>query len=88
MANRKDFDNYIMACVRKYEENHPNDVLKATKKVDIPVKECVYCNGSPKYIYNIPFYRSVGIENNELVILDDNKTTIKINYCPMCGRKL
>ena len=43
MANRSDLDNYIMACVRRYEENHPEDKLVATKQIKVPVDRCSVC---------------------------------------------
>ena len=87
MSDRQGFDNYIMACVRKYEENHPDDKLTATKQVKVPVNGCEYCQGKED-LYNIPFYLRIGIEKDELLIETDETRAIKIRYCPMCARKL
>lgn len=86
MANRSDLDNYIMACVRKYEEKHPEDRLTATKQVKVPVDGCEYCQGKEDLL-NIPFYLRVGIEKDELVVETNDTRRIKIHNCPMCGRK-
>lgn len=87
MANRNDLDNYIMACVRKYEEKHPEDKFVATKSVKVPVEGCEVCRGEDD-LYNIPFYQSVSVDKGELVVVNQDTIKIKINFCPKCGRKL
>ena len=87
MANRVDFDNYIMACVKKYEEKHPEDRFVVKKNIKVPVEGCKVCR-SEDDLYNIPFYQSVSVENGELVVVNEDTIKIKIHYCPICGRKL
>lgn len=87
MSDRQGFDNYIMSCLRKYEENHPDVKLTAKKQITVPVNGCEYCQ-SKEDLYNIPFYLRIGIEKDELLIETDETRAIKIRYCPMCARKL
>lgn len=87
MANRIDLENYIMACVRRYEENHPEDKLVATKQIKVPIDGCSVCRGEED-LYNIPFYQSVMVTNGQLIVINEDTIKIKIRFCPMCGRKL
>lgn len=87
MANRQNFDNYIMSCLKKYEEKHPDIKLSAKKTVQIPIDGCEYCRTEDD-LYNIPFYLGVRIENGNLIIDGDNVVNIKIHFCPICGKKL
>lgn len=86
MSDRQGFDNYIMSCLRKYEENHPDVKLTAKRQITVSVDGCEYCQGKEDLL-NIPFYLRVGIEKDELVVETNDTRRIKIHNCPMCGRK-
>lgn len=87
MSDRQGFDNYIMACLHKYEENHPDVKLTAKKQISVSIDGCPYCQGKED-LFNIPFYMRVRIEKDTLVVETDETRAIKIQYCPMCARKL
>jgi hypothetical protein len=61
--------------------------------------ECKYCKNPSEYLAicqrNIPFYETrifIGISGEYLQIFDEDYLGFcdnhKINFCPMCGRKL
>lgn len=87
MSDRQGFDNYIMSCLHKYEENHPDVKLTATKSIKVSVNGCKYCQGKED-LFNIPFFTRIRIEKDELIVETDDTRHIKINYCPICAKKL
>ena len=58
---------------------------------------CPYCYGNKDLINTLhhewtdsgpELGQLVHIENNRLVVEEDTTESCKINYCPMCGRRL
>lgn len=88
MANKSDLESYIMRCARKYEEKHPEAKVRATKKVELSIKECEFCTTN-KPLVDIPFSLATFITKKQLFTQWDNEMIgIDINYCPMCGKEL
>ncbi|MHB9289673.1 hypothetical protein [Latilactobacillus curvatus] len=50
--------------------------------------ECKYCEGEEIIIHG--FYTDLSIDSKERLIsaLGEGQVDLKINYCPVCGRKL
>jgi DNA-directed RNA polymerase subunit RPC12/RpoP len=84
-ANRDGQDYYF----------YPDEIEKVGNSIEENQVECKYCNGKEDVITTNDDF-SIGIENNELEIYyqdPDNfhnlqSTKIKMNYCPLCGKKL
>ena len=91
MANRSDFDSWIVSIGKKYLAEHPNEDLKITKNTKQSLLVCDYCNYE-KSLSEIPFddYDYIKIIGRRMVGSCSCRRSmeIKINYCPMCGREL
>ena len=88
MANSSSLNSYILECARKYAKNHPEEHIRATKRVEISLEACPYCE-TGEDIANIPFALEVTISKKHLIIdIETDKWAIPIDYCPICGKKL
>lgn len=78
-----------MACAKKYEENHPNERVSMIQNTKIPI-DCEYCN-KHKALHIIPFSDTGAYVSAKHLVYECDcgiQQIVKINYCPMCGRKL
>ena len=74
-----------IAALREQEELERNSHGIATA--------CEYCNGSGKRFIvddDIPFgsYNSIRLDGNKAFLDDADGFSIRIKFCPMCGRRL
>lgn len=89
MANKSDFDSWIVSLGKKYLAEHPERKITIKKTVEIPLEECEYC-GNGKPLFEIPFSDTcikVSADKLSVSCSCGFDVVLSVNFCPICGRK-